>query len=439
MTRTRFWQVARQIPSLAIALFVVGNSAAFAEGTGHSRDPFSAIFGGVLPASTGTSYAGQVFNPLTSRGRAGSVMPAIREARLHRTSEIAYGPEMANQDEPGPTHETVITPIPDGSVEYESDPIFSGPDCDCDGGLEPCDECGLDPCSDPCTGCFPGLGSEWDICGGADECIPLCLPRFQYLAIFAGVHGFKGPRDTGWGNNFGFQEGVQVGGRAPLLPWPHIGYQLGYQTTQSRLHGDLATLSETSRNQHLATAGIYHRRKVGLQWGVVYDLMRDDLVQDLDFSQIRAEMSLVGPRGGEIGVWTAIHTNDSGYENIFGEQYRTTLNFRAVDQYVLFYRWHFFDCGEARLWGGMTDNNDGLFGGDFLLPIDDRWSLQGGFNYLIPEEDVLPDSAIRESWNIGINLVWHFGCNGCTSHSSPYRPLFNVVDNGTMLIDQIHP
>jgi len=131
---------------------------------------------------------------------------------------------------------------------------------------------------------------------------------------------------------------------------------------------------------------------------------------------------------------TAVHTsNDESY--LFLDYYPFLC--RVVDQYAIFYRWHFVDCGEARLWGGMTDREDGLFGGEFLLPIDDRWSIQGGFNYLIPQEDSLPNGPVQESWNISLNLVWHFGCNGCTSHHSPYRPLFHVVDNGSMMIDQL--
>lgn len=402
-----------------MVLLVLGNAIVCANEMGNPSDPFAAIFGGMTSATHGTSYAGKVFDPLTTRGRSGSVLPTIREARLHQSSGADDAPEI--------THETVITPTPNGGMEYEAGPILSDPNCE----GELCDDCDLETCPGVCS----PLGSEWDLCGMDDQCVPLCLPRFQHLAIFAGVHGFKGPRDGGLSSNFGFQEGVQIGGRAPLLPWPYLAYQLGYQAAQSRLHGDMASYSETARRQHLATAGLFHRRQVGLQWGVVYDLMQDDLVEDLDFWQVRGEISLVGPRGGEIGFWTAVHTNDEG--SIFGDQRLST--FEAVDQYVLFYRWHFFDCGEARLWGGMTDYNDGLFGGDFLLPIDDRWSLQGGFNYLIPEEDDIPDGLIQESWNLSINLVWHFGCDGCTSHSSPYRPLMNVVDNGTMFLDRITP
>ena len=52
-----------------------------------------------------------------------------------------------------------------------------------------------------------GLAALPLACDDVDECIPLCLPRFRHLSLFAGVHAFKGPRDNGFANNFGFQQG----------------------------------------------------------------------------------------------------------------------------------------------------------------------------------------------------------------------------------------
>lgn len=415
-----------QIGCLAVAVMLLGDTTAYAQG-GELGESLSSILGAAPTARSSTSYAGQTFNPLTTRGRAGSAMPAFREARLREAPEVLY--------EPGTAHETIVGPTFNKDVVYDSGPMMADPDCDCGDDCDMCGECGgCGECGVCCECCECSVGCEWDICDD-DRCVPLCLPRLRFFSLFAGVHAFKGPRDNGFGNNFGFQEGVNVGGRVPFLNLPYFGYQLGYQSTQSRLHGDLVAGSTTVRRQHLATAGVYHRRRVGFQWGVVYDIMRDDFVQELDFSQVRAEASLVGPRGGEIGFLTAIHTNDAGY--LDGGQRQMT--FQAVDQYLLFYRWHFCECGEGRLWCGMTENSDGLFGGDVLLPINDRWSLSGGFNYLIPHDDTFPNGAIDESWNLAVNLVWHPRGDACTSHSSPFRPLFNVVDNGTMLLHQTQP
>jgi hypothetical protein len=32
-------------------------------------------------------------------------------------------------------------------------------------------------------------------------------------------------------------------------------------------------------------------------------------------------------------------------------------------------------------------------------------------------------------------MVWHWGCTSRESHSNPYRPLFNVANNGYFIVD----
>jgi hypothetical protein len=91
--------------------------------------------------------------------------------------------------------------------------------------------------------------------------------------------------------------------------------------------------------------------------------------------------------------------------------------------------------GEGRVFAGATDDADGIVGADFALPLTDCWSLQPRFTYLMPEEGGGSIGARQEAWNIGINLVWHWKNQARSCHQSPYRPLFNVADNGSMIID----
>ena len=91
--------------------------------------------------------------------------------------------------------------------------------------------------------------------------------------------------------------------------------------------------------------------------------------------------------------------------------------------------------GEGRVYAGLTDDADGIVGADFLLPLTNCWSLQPSFTYLFPEEGGGSIGARQEAWNIGINLVWHWKGQARNCHQSPYRPLFNVADNGYMIID----
>jgi hypothetical protein len=89
-----------------------------------------------------------------------------------------------------------------------------------------------------------------------------------------------------------------------------------------------------------------------------------------------------------------------------------------------------------RFWGGATNDSEGLFGSDIIAPLNNRWSLQTGFNYLITDAAEGPVGAREESWNVGLNLVWHYGCMAKKGQINPHAPLFPVADNGWMFIDQ---
>ncbi len=297
----------------------------------------------------------------------------------------------------------------------------------------------------------PGCGIVEPGCGVVDECgssvgppkpdywcFPICLPRLRVIEFQAGVHSFRDTRDFTTNNrgtaNYGFQEGINVGSRLPLIGrlFPQISYQLGYLATQSRLSG--TTASDSSRSQSFVTIGMYRRVPVGLQFGVVWDFMQDQLNEDAskdraDLQQIRFEISLKTPRGREFGLLAASHLNsrELSFDN------GATATYQSVDQYLLFYRWHFFHGGVGRCWIGGTDDSDAVLGADFQVPLNDRWSFQSGFNYLSPDQK----DVTQESWNLGMNIIWHWGRMARTCERNPHRPLFPIADNGWMFVDRV--
>ena len=273
-----------------------------------------------------------------------------------------------------------------------------------------------------CSTCVVSDGPDW-------WCFPVCLPRLKYLDLTVGVEGFRGSRDFIGGasdSNFGFNEGFSIGGRAPIVSffYPEISYQIGYRAVQSRLFGTVADAN--GRSQQFLTAGLFRRTDVGIQFGAAFDLMTDNLTVSDDFHQMRYEISIKSNKGREFGFWGATHTNSVV---VGGNPLQT------VDQYVLFYRWRIRQDGEGRFWGGVSDDSEGIFGGEFNLPLSDRWSLQTGFNFLIPDAPAGNEGVSEEAWNVGLNLVWHWGGRARSSMHSPFRPLFNTADNGTMFVD----
>ncbi len=380
------------------------------------------------------------------------VVAAPRKKVVKRVaSERAAAPiRTAPQKRKTVRHDVHVGPASDGEVIYESGPTpeyevyHEGCACEIGGGIcEP--GCGI--CEPGCGFAEPGCGIGEPSCGvtscgscvgrpGSDYwCFPVCLPRFKDLSVWAGVHGFRGPRDFAplppggarrSDSNFGFQEGINISGRAPLigLILPQVSYQLGYQAVQSRFSG--TATSPDDRSQQFVTAGLFRRVRTGLQFGVVWDLLNDDLDEDVDFHQIRTEISLKSPRGREVGFFSTSGTNSNIIDGIVYE---------ATDQYALFVRWNFGKGYQCRLWGGATGSSEGIFGGEFSAPLNDRWSLQTGFNYLITDQPDGINGVSEEAWNIGTNLVWHLGRTARRGCRSPFRPLFSVADNGWMVID----
>jgi hypothetical protein len=252
------------------------------------------------------------------------------------------------------------------------------------------------------------------------------------LALLAGVQGFKGPVDRGQNGNFGFHEGLNIGGL--VKPLCALGYQVGGQFVHSNYHGDsVVGETEDTRSQFFFTAGLFRRAicGCGLQGGVVFDMLHDDYYVDMELSQLRGELSFVGPTLREFGfMFTASLEDDTdsdrqGFLEIW----------EPIDQYAFFYR-RTFDCGGSyRFWAGFSGEGEGLLGGDAQLPINDAWALTAGFNYLVPEGGGRRD-FLEESWNVGINLVWYPGCQArCIGIA---RPLFNVADNGSLMVRRLN-
>ncbi len=411
-------------------------------------------------------------------------MPGTYASRLRNTINVAFeGPTTGNTFEEG--EELPMPGHNNGSVIHEEGPVFqddgyemagpgfneaggscsdgmcygeagygSGEGCGdgcgmtCGDGVCGCEpDCGCGGTCEPGCGCEPDCGCASGQCGGsggfcriglgdpeATHTVCIDIPKVHELTLFAGVQGFKGPydrdRDSG---NFGFHDGLNAGFK---VPWTDVGYQLGYQVVHSQLNGDKDTNISDPHTQQFATAGLFRRTRNGLQGGVVWDMLRDERWGAVDFHQLRTELSFMDRGCHEFGFAGAFHLSE--YETrqaVVDDQTFTTL-WQATDQYLLFYRLHGKRGGEGRFFGGFNDDGDGIIGADVLMPIHNRWSIQTGFTYLIPEADAGTEGASQEAWNIGLGLVWHWGCRGARqSYCSPYRPLFNVADNGSLIID----
>ncbi len=300
----------------------------------------------------------------------------------------------ASQPDSLPTPPEVVPPgrpepAPHGEF-YEEGPPFDGPGPDMG---YPYDDGCCGPYDDPCND---------------DDCNydPMAIFRFlalisRNLTVDAGVEGFKGPVDFGLVGNFGFHEGMNWGIAA--FPWWEIGGQFGFEAVNSDFHDN--EVVSGAREQFFLTAGLFHRagKCGGLQYGVVYDYLRDDYFQqrrrraasrrDQLLRRVRARDRVQGR--GRLDRRRQRDHSQRGVPRSTARPVHLFLSPAVSSGRQL-----------PRL-GGFTGRTDGIFGDDFRIPISNYVAIESDFNYIIPHE--CSDLGSRESWNISMSLVFYLG------------------------------
>lgn len=335
--------------------------------------------------------------------------------------------------------------------------------------------CGIESLFSKCRGCDQSLDEcdgviyqptetyvEGDGCGmevfgdrSCDACNPCdsdttLLPRIRFnwcrYEFFAGSQGHTGPlnhiaisnqngNDQTGSGSFGFYEGFNRGKSMDRLPGLEIATQLGVRGTQNNLSGTAFTTD--TRHQVFVTAGFFRRVDYGMQYGFVLDYMNQDWYFQSNSLQLRGELS-----------WRARECDTYGFQFMAGVREETIsatlidptgsslseeLGIKPTDQFRFFYRRPLSGNGEYELMAGWTDNKDGLLGASLNLPLTHHCSLSSNATYLIPHEGSNSGGFTEENWNISVGLVYRpGGPRGCGRYC---RPLFDVADNGTFMLD----
>ena len=337
-----------------------------------------------------------------------------------------------------------------------------GPDvCGC--GNAGCDGCGEAVCGVETMYGGPACGIESMSCDGGPNCgcdaccgcdvdrIPFFLPllRIQWcrFEFFAGVDGFKGPMNFANTNavgsavrsgsgSFGFYEGFNEGRSLKRLFGWDMSAQLGLRATQSNFSG--AEFTDGSRQQIFVTAGMFRRVDYGFQYGTVIDYQNQDWWFQSNLVQMRSEMSWKTQTCHVFGLQTMTSLGGSSSDTFVrqadGTIFTGTVAFEPTDQYRLFYRRLLNGSGDWTAFGGWTENNDGLMGASLNLPLKQKLVLSTSATFLVPDESAINGGFQEEGWNISMGLTYRpGGPKGCGRYC---RPMFDVADNGTFLVDQ---
>jgi len=271
---------------------------------------------------------------------------------------------------------------------------------------------------------------------------------YRDLTASAGVTAFENEANLGLFGNFGFNE--YINWSMPFWNAFGVGWQLGVRGTQTSYGSSSVTLpggdvlASRSRNQTFVSTGFFTRafEGRGLQGGAVYDYLHDSYFDNVDLAQIRAEVSYVWGYH-ELGFWGAFNSQEStGFLKSVKEE-SAKARASTVHVYTAFYRVQFGDANEWKMWGGASAQGQGYIGSTLRAPMSRSLGLEGTFAYLMPgrsenvqvtnQQGTFDATFTPMAWNLGINLVYYPAGRSRRSLSSPYRPLFDVADNGTMM------
>jgi hypothetical protein len=258
----------------------------------------------------------------------------------------------------------------------------------------------------------------------------------------AGITAFQNQSNFGLLGNYGTNE--YINWAMPFWNAFGVGWQLGARAVQTNfqqptISDGSGSFSGNSRQQVFVTTGFFTRafEGRGLQGGAVYDYLGDSYFENVDVAQIRGELSYVWGYH-ELGFWGAFNAREQ--IGGFSPSVRSTGVASTVDLYTAFDRLHFGDANEARIWGGASGNGQGVVGSTIRAPMSRSLAMEGTFTYLLPDKsqtvELSPISSVTfapSAWNLSVNLVWYPAGRARRSLASPYRPLFDVADNGSMI------
>ncbi len=266
---------------------------------------------------------------------------------------------------------------------------------------------------------------------------------YRDFTASAGITSFTNSTDLGINGNFGTNE--YLNWSMPFWNAFGVGWQVGWRGTQTNFQSATidvgnTTLRKNARDQNFLTTGFFTRafEGRGMQGGIVYDYLSDSWFDNTDVSQLRYEVSYVWGYH-ELGFWGASNIGDQ--VGLFGPVTRSNGIASTLNLYTAFYRLQFGDANEWKVWAGGTGESDGIIGSLLRAPLHRSLAMEGTFTYVIPgRKQVInidgrgdASSFSPAAWNVGLNLVWYPAGRSRRSLASPYRPLFEVADNGSMI------
>ena len=289
----------------------------------------------------------------------------------------------------------------------------------CGGDLCAGGECGYSECG------YGGCG-QYGCCGLFSS---LCA-ALQNTEAEAGVFAFKDPMGLGNDNSFGVDVGLNWSMPQRILFG--LNAQTGGRFTQTGEEEYFVDgIDDSSRSQFFWTSGLFYRNPADQwQFGAVYDLLRDESCWTYTIGQVRTEISRRCSETTDIGFRGAFAMDDE-LLNFWADHDQYTSEISVNSYYTGFIRHTFVTGAEGMVYGGVTEESEGLVGGHLEVPVTNHSSLRNSFVYVFP--DSKENRYLDNSWSVNLTWVVYFGGNSRAGMVNPLRPLFEVADNTSLL------
>ena len=265
---------------------------------------------------------------------------------------------------------------------------------------------------------------------------------FDNMEVFVGVSGFGNRSGSVNEKSFGIHEGVNWAGT--VSPLFGISGQFGIRTTQRTIDGyhpefETPDWDNSGSAQVFITTGLFKRSKCyPLQYGLVYDWMYDAKYKNknlidkgINLGQVRAELSYRCNYGWTFGIRGALGTTqDDPFETV---GYKVSVE----NQLLGFFEKELWCGNSVRFSAGGSGAGNGILSAGYYHPINDKLSIQTGFAYMIAKEknvDGKFSENDRDAWEAAFTLTFHPHGGAFSRGCNTGRAMFDVADNGSMLI-----
>ena len=231
----------------------------------------------------------------------------------------------------------------------------------------------------------------------------------------------------------GFFGGYNLGVPLCRLTGGVLSGQVGIRSVNTTFNGNEFTTDD--RDQLFVTAGFYRRVDYGFQFGVVADLLHEEWFTTTDLVQIRGDLGWVYPSGWTFGFRFANNVqDDADFTGTINGTDFSDSSITTEDTYRFYFRRDQPSGGYGEAFGGWSEGNQGIVGLQFDMPLGERVAMQSGFTYFLNDDNQegFLGGNPGEAFNIYLGLA--FRPRGRAYYNSYDRPLFDVADNGSLLI-----